>query len=718
MRSNIFNRLSFLSLFLVVVLLPLFCLPFSNVSVATSKGLLLTVGLALSIIFWAIARFIDGKIIFPKSWLLVSGFGIVLIFLLSALFSGNSKISLFGVMFDIGSFWFIFSGFILMLMSAVIFRTPKQAKIVLLGAIVSSALVIIFQSIHLFFPVITSLGILDGKTANILGSWNALGLFAGFSGLMFLLVIEFFPISKLEKILLEIFIFLSILLIAAVNFPLVWILLGISSLIIFVYKVSIASQRKEDGEGSLVQSGADVDKKHFPLISFIVVVVSLLFFMSAGFVGNIIPNNLRISNTEVSPSFSATMSVTKGVLAKQPLFGIGPNRFGEAWAMHKPVVINGSNFWNNSFDFGSGLLPTLISTTGYLGILSWLIFFILFFVIGVKSVFSSIKNGVNWEMMAFFVLSLYLFVSSFFYSTGAVIFLLSLAFTGVFIGLAASSSGEEASMSFLNDHRKSFFSILALILIVIFSVAVSFKYIERFASVPYFGKTLSASTSPVAEESINKALGLYINDLYLRTYASVHLVKFNSLAAKDAAALSDADRNLLQSSLDQAVNGAQSAAKYNPKNYINFQTLGSVYYSLASSGVKDAYSKAVEAYKIAATLNPGNPGLKLSIATASFADGKVQDAKDYGNLALSLKPDYIDALVTLSQIARSEGDNAGALAYGEKALSYAQAELSSNPQNKDLIQQNQNLIKYVASLRSEASAPASAPDSAPKNPKR
>ncbi len=159
MRSNIFDRLSSLSLFLIIILLPIFCLPFTSFPVETSKGLLLVLGLTLSIVFWAIARFIDGKISFPKSWLLVSGFSIAFIFLLSALFSSSSEVSLFGTMFDLGSFWFIFASFVLFFMSAIIFRTPKQAKIILLGSILSSAFVLIFQSVHFFVTRITSLGI-------------------------------------------------------------------------------------------------------------------------------------------------------------------------------------------------------------------------------------------------------------------------------------------------------------------------------------------------------------------------------------------------------------------------------------------------------------------------------------------------------------------------------------------------------------------------------
>lgn len=697
MRLNIFDRLSFLSLFLVVVLLPIFCLPFTNIPVEVSKGLLLVVGLAACIIFWAIARFYDGKIILPKSWLLVSGFGIVLATFLSALFSKTSQVSLFGTMFDIGSFWFIFSGFMLMLLSSVIFRTLKQVKIVLLGTILSSVLVVIFQSVRLFIPTALSLGILADKTGNILGSWNALGLFSGFAALMFLLVIEFFPISKMEKIVLQIFILLSILLTVVVGFSLVWMLLGIFSLIIFVYKASITVESHENkaGEESALVGG---EKKHFPVTSFVVLMISLLFFMSGQFIYGFIPASLQIPNTEISPSLADTMSITKTVIVKNPVFGTGPNRFGEAWSMYKPAWINNTQFWDTSFNSGSGLLPTLTVTTGIIGIIAWIIFFILFLVIGVKSVFFSMKNKVNWEMVAFFILSLYLFISSFFYLTGMVIFLLSFVFTGVFVGLAASNSNREISISFLNDHRKSFFSMLLLILVIISSAAITFKYIERFVSVSYFGKAITATTEPLAEGFIGKALALYSNDLYLRTYSQIYLIKLNTIANKGSN-LSDADKADIQTSFDQVVSSAQAAVSYNSSNYLNYQLLGSVYQAAGSLGVADAYSKSVQAYQDASNLNPLNPGLKLAMASVSFLNKKVQEAKDYANVALSLKPDYVDTLIILSQIAKSEGNNS-------EALSYAKDALAITPDDK-------NLIQYIDSLNQPVPAPVSTPEPAP-----
>ena len=683
MLSNIFDRISFWSLFVVIVLLPIFFLPFTQIPIETSKGLLFVMGLAISIIFWIAARFSDGKINLPKSWLLLSAFGVLLVFLISALFSSALQVSLFGIMLDVGTFYFMLGAFLLMLLSSIVLKDIKNAKTVFWGIIISSAVLFLFQSLRLFMPDLLSLGILGGKTDNILGSWNALGLFTGFSTIMSLFIVEFFSVPKGIKWLLGVLIAFSVVLSAVVNFPLIWEILGIFALIIFIYKISFSFGRKQE-EGS--------EKKHFPAFSFAVVMVSLLFFMSGQFIGELLPNSLNLSNIEIRPSFGATMSITGKALMKDPILGVGPNKFGEVWAMHKPQVINATQFWDTSFNSGSGLLPTFASTTGSLGILAWLTFFILFIMIGAKSLFASIKNNMNWEVVVFFVASLYLFVSSFFYSTGEVMFLLAFAFTGIFIGLSsAGRSNGEISMSFLDDPRKSFFSILFLVILMIISAAVGFKYVERLASVTYFGKTLSASTIPMAEDSITKAISLHQNDLYLRTYTQVYLTKINSIVTKGSA-LSETDKADLQTSFDQAVNGAQLAVAYNSENYLNYNSLGAVYNTVGLLGVKGTYDKAIEAYKTASTLNPLNPGIKLATARVYFADGKIKEAKDFVKEALSLKPDYIEALITISQIEKSDGNNTVAISYAETALSLA-------PDSQDLIQ-------YVNSLKGGSSTPS------------
>jgi tetratricopeptide (TPR) repeat protein len=294
--------------------------------------------------------------------------------------------------------------------------------------------------------------------------------------------------------------------------------------------------------------------------------------------------------------------------------------------------------------------------------------------------------------MVFFFASIYFFISSFFYSTGSVIFLLGFAFAGAFIGHFASNNPKgDISLSFLDDPRKSFFSILVLVFVMMGSAALSFEYMTRVISVHYLQNTIMAVNVADAESNIAKAISLYSNDLYFRTYSQVYIAKLNSLAAKSGASPSDSDKAALQSSLDQAISGAQAAISYDSTNYLNYKTLGSVYDVAQSLGISGAGDKAIAAYKTASTLNPQNPGLKLALAHDSFVAGNMQDAKNYANQALSLKSDYIDALLTLSQIATKEGNNNDAIAYASQALALS-------PQDK-------NLAQYVDSLKNPSSNP-------------
>ncbi len=704
MLSNVLDRISFWSLFVVIVLLPLFFLPFLKIPIETSKGLLLVVGLVVSIIFWVAARFSDGHFSMPKSMLLGSGLLIVLVFLASSIFSPAPQVSFFGAMMDTGTFFFILAAFLLMLFSSVILKEAKDARVVFWGFILSSLVMLLFQTLHLFFPQALTLGALStDKTGNLLGTWNALGIFAGMSVIVALYVIEFLSVSKIAKWLLGVVVVLSLFLSAAVGLSLIWVLLGIFALIIFIYKVSLSYGERKAGNAE----EGEAKKMHFPLFSFVIVMLSLLFFMSGQFIGSYIPNILGVANIEVSPSFSATMSVAGQELANSPILGAGPNRFGEVWTMYKPVSINSTIFWDTTFTAGSGLLPTFAVTTGGLGVLAWLLFLYMFVVSGFRLLFSSIRNNNNKEASVFFVLSLYLLVSSFLYSVGSVLFFLAFAFTGIFVGMsAAGHEKREFTFTFLDDPRKSFFSISAMVLFMLVAAAAGFKYLERFVSVPYFSDALTASSINNAESAITRAVALHANDLYLRTYAQVYLSKINSLVSQNSSSLSDTDKAALQSSFDQAVGGAQLAVQYDKTNYLNYTSLGTVYGTVGVLGVKGAYDKALENYKTAATLNPLNPGIQLDLAQVAFASGDVSGAKAYIQDALKLKPDYVDALLTMAQIQKSSGDTAS-------ALSYAQQALALDPTNKSISDYVNSLKSGTASSQTSSTSSSSSNTKAP-----
>ncbi len=669
MWSNLSEKVSFYSTFLVVMLLPIFFLPFSKVAVSDSKSLLLVVGLSVAVIAWAVSTFSKGEVRFPRSNILFSGLALVFVFFLSAYFSSSFDMSMFGTFFDVGSFYFILSAFILMFFSSLYFKEHKTSQVYLFGMLLSSVLVLLFQVGRIFLPDFLAFGVLFGKIGNLLGSWYSLGLWAGFACLASLLFIEFFSVNRLANIIFGFVILLSLFILAATNFMLAWELVGVFSLIIFVCKIFFSSQLKKDNH-----------QMNFPVFSFAIVIVSLLFFMSTNFIGNFLPSRLSISTAEPAPYMSETFNVTKKALKDHPVLGVGPAQFGQAWALYKNAEVNNSPFWDTYFSFGSGLIPSLVSMSGILGLLALLAFFGTFIFSGVKFVLMGVKNSMYREITTFFLLALYLFVASFLYNSGFVIFLLAFSVAGVFVGLITTHHKKDITISFLDDGRKSFVSILIIVALMVVSAGLTFKFIERFASVTYFGKAAGAQTVDEGDKALTKAVSLYQNDLYLRNYTEFYLLRNISLVNKKSA-LSKEEEESMKIFLDKATLGALSAVKYNPKNYLNYKTLGNVYSTMGVLGAKDGYTSAVDAYNKAIELNPFNPGLKLSLAKVYFADSKIKEAKDFAVQASNLTPAYfsfgssievnpfaVDVLVTLSQIAKKEGNNAEALKYAKSAL--------------------------------------------------
>lgn len=679
MISNILDRVSFWSLFLVVVLLPLFFIPFTNIPIETSKGLLVIFGLAVSVISWSLGRFFDGKIVIPKLKMLFVLLGIVFSFLLSAIFSKTFKVSMFGTMFDMGTFWFMLVSFLLLFMSSIVLREFKKAKILLFGLLFSGLILTSIQTLHLFFPGIISIFNLD-TTANLVGSLNVLAVYSSLIVLFSVFVIEFFSISRLFKIILSVILLLSLFLIAVVNFSLVWLMLGIFTLFIFVYKVSFFIN-KQEGE----------KKTGFPLSSFIVAMLSLIFFISSQFIGGILPSIFKVSSNEVRPSFISTMSVFRGTITNDPVFGIGPNKFTDAWNLYKPTNINQTVFWDSSFSNGSGTIPSFFVTTGILGTLLWLLFFVLLIMCGYKSLSKFNKEGeIDIKTFIFYLVSLYLFMMSIFYTIGVVLFFLAFAFLGVFMGFSINNNKDkEISFSFLDDVRKSFFAILFFIIIMIISITLVFKYTERLVSVVYFQKAINANTTEQAEVNIKNAIYLSQNDLYLRTYTQIYILKINSLVSKtqEGGSLSDEEKTNLQTYFDQAIKSAQMATSLNRTNYLNFETLGSVYEVGLSLGAAESFDKALESYKKAESLSPLSPSIKLNISRLLYLNKKVDEANEYAQKSLVLKDNYVDALLILSQIAKQKGDDKSSILYIEKALYYY-------PENEDLRKYLNTLKNY------------------------
>jgi cytochrome c-type biogenesis protein CcmH/NrfG len=666
-RIEFFNKLSFYTLLATIFVSLFFFIPFSPVTLEASKGFLLSIGTTLSIFFWLIARLGEGKFVFPKDRLILFAGAIPLVFLISSFFSPSLYISLFGSGFELGTFGSILILFIIFFLSAVSFHTEKHLWY-FIGSIFLAGLVLaVFQIINLFIGFERIIpGIMQGVSAgNLVGSWNVFALLFGLLVILSLFTLEFLK-SKGFFLVAQYFILVTgIIFLVMVNMPLAWLLVGIFSVIIFVYSLS------------LQHAGINVlhnnqDQKKFPFISLIVVFLFLVFFFGNNSLGGLISRYVNLSSQEVRPSFVTTTQIAWSSIKHNPFFGTGPNTFSLDWSLWKPRDVVQTVFWNTDFSNGYSTMSTFVATTGVLGLVAWLAFFYMLVMAGLKSLKVALKNPIsNYFILTTLIISIYSWIVFILYTSNIVMMMLAFASSGILISILVFRQVIEVkSFSFLNKPRNSFFAILSLMVLLLLTLSVTYMYVEKFVSLMYFSKGLTTENTleglATSERMMVNAISLDKNDLYYRALSQVYVGQMNLL-------LNDkkGTEETLKATLQQLINASQRAATLavgqNPKNYLNYTNLGNIYNSFVPLSVSGSYESALSAYGEAQKLAPNNPSILLSLAQLELTNKNNTKARELIQQALDLKLNYTDALFLLAQIEIGEGNNSGAIKQVEKA---------------------------------------------------
>lgn len=645
-------------------LIPIFFIPQAMLEV--SKSVLVSTLVAIAFFLWLMARMKEGRFVIPKSLLLLSGFALPVVFLLSSLFSAVPYVSLIGLGYETGTFATILILFLLMFLSAIFFQ--KETRIFYLySALLGSFVVVVLYQAGVM--TLASLNMIPAKIlaalpANMVGKWTDLASFFGLILILALVAIELISLRKALKVFLSIILLISLIGLAFVNFYLLWVVVGFLSLVVSVYALSFGHGSGEDSRSVITRS--------FPVFSFGVLLISLFFILGNGMVNDLrgrVPI-LNVPTEVVRPSWQGTFAVAKQSFMQDPVFGVGPNRFSNAWLSNKPDGVNQTTLWNVDFDAGVGLVPTFAITTGILGTLAWLVFFGLFLYRGFTVVLAPGLGRVpHYVLLSSFLGALYLWIIAIFYVPNVTIFSLAFLFTGAFIAaMITTGMVKDYDLSFLHDPRTGFISVLVLVMFIIGTVAGGYVLFEKFLSVVFFQNGLAASTEGNLDatlSSISRAASFSQVDVYYRNLSAVNLARINAILSQKGVS-QDTIKAEFQSESRFAVTNALQARDLDPTNYQNWVALASAYGALVPFGVQDAYEEAQKASDEAMKLNPKSPALLLDRAQLELQKNK-DDAKAYIAKALALKSDYTDAIFLLSQIQADEGNLDSAIASTEVA---------------------------------------------------
>lgn len=659
-KGKLLEKITYYILFFITLLVPVFFLPISFVSNQFGTSLLFGFGIILATLLYVSRVLFSGSINIEKNSKYLLGLFVVVpvIYVLAGIANGFSRMTFLGYTFDISTVGFILLSFIYVYLVSIFFNQKDRIFYSYLAFAVSFVVISLFVITRMIFGTqVLSFGMFENVTSTVLGSWNNLGIFFGISTLISIFTLDSLKLSRLMKSLLIVGLVISFFFLILVNFSSLWLVLSIVSFLLVLY--SIFGQRSES------------TKKLWKKISIypaIVFVISVMFVIWGSSFGVWVSNMFNIVSVDVRPSLGVTLDIAKNTIINEPIFGSGPNTFVKQWLSYRPADIISTIYWNTDFAYGIGLIPTFAVTTGLAGVISWIVFFGVYLVLGIKSIFYKYEDlFLKYLVSSSFFISLYLWVMSFVYVPSVVIFILTFFFTGLFFAsLYASDFLNLNKKIFINNPKTGFISSLVLVVIFVGVLWIGYGLFRNSKSLWYFQKSTYALN---VDGDLDKAEGLMVsalktvdNDVYYRALSEIQLVKLNAVVSQDQDKVS---KETIQSQVEQVlpavISNALSARNSDPSNYLNWISLGQAYTVATALGVQGAYESAQSSFDEAFRRNPNNPGIFLLLSRLEINRNNLDGAKNWALQAISLKQNYLDAYYLLSQIEVANNNLKGAI---------------------------------------------------------
>lgn len=678
----------------LLFLLPIFFIPSGSLSISVAKTSLLALGVVVLVLVFLSEIWRKGEVSFPRHFFVLAAVLLPIVYFISAISSNPSSLSLFGYDFEIGTFGYVLLSSIFLIVVSSLFTETSKFFHAIVALFASFSLIALFLLIKMISGGAPVWGIFTGITSNTIGRWTDLASTLGLLSLLSVLILGIAPAKKSLRIFAFLAFIVSTALFAIVNFSTAFIFTLITTVLLFVYFITV--EKRFSGtpaplytpdpsmpavsaspQGSTLSAGF-IFKPTFLLA--VLGIISVIFLINPtisatkGTLGDVITNKFNVSNTEVRPSFSATLNISKAALSEEILLGSGPNTFSRDWLVHKPADINTTPFWGEVFPFGVGFVPTQVASTGVLGTVSWLIFFVLLILLVIKVLaYLPESRTMRFTLVSSLSLLIYLWMASFMYTPSLTLLTLAFIFSGLFLA-AARQTGIIGSrvISLSRDTTTNIISVILIIVVGLGSIFLGFVAVEKATSAFYFEKAIQLSNQTGAslddiESALTKAAQFSPADVHYSALSRVHFAKAQTIAASTEGTPEE-NLAIFQDAISKSISSAREAINLNSGSYTNWIALGSIYSYLvpAPLSVAGAYENATIAYGEAKNKNPLNPEVPLFVARLEFNNGDVDAARSAIRESLALKEDYADAHLMLAQLEIQVGNLKEAITSAEQ----------------------------------------------------
>lgn len=503
-----------------------------------------------------------------------------------------------------------------------------------LALIQGVALVVLTHSLLWYWFGLPFLGFgeLSSMSQSLVGGFNDSAIYAGLIVLFGLTALVMLPLRAFAQVALAVITLLAVTLLLLVNFSLVWFVV----LIVSAVTTGYVFLRRYLFQNVALSPISGITK----LISTATFVISLIAVVYGSAIAVGLNQYASTQFFEVRPSFEASVDIMRAVYEDDMLFGIGPNKFEDAWRMHKNVDVNTGVFWNTDFQVGHSFMTTVFTTHGAVGGLLLVLFHLCFIWFGLTRLSSNANDNVilRYVVTTVFIGAVFLWVMTYVYAPGVTILLLAAALTGLTFATASTLEGSKHVVIDVITNRirgfvALFVSVLVIVLTFMFVCGVFTKYSEQ------------ADTTDISETKNDEMIGLLANQNINALQQLIATANPESVTQED---LLEVSRKALTTS--------KEAIDLDPTNPIHHQRLASLYGLLGAIGVDGAYNNAKETLEAVIEIDSKNPTHHLALARVLLADDDVAGARSSLNEALELKPNYTEAIQLQTNIAIANDD--------------------------------------------------------------
>ncbi len=649
-------------------LLPIFFIPGVYTSLGFTKSYFVIIGIFAVIILFSLSILRQGIIKFTLPLALILYWFFTIIMIASSLLSGDRTDALYGNALEVHTAgFFVLMGVVMT--AGLVFGKSKTAiaRLLIVSGFSTFALLLV-QNLRLFFgPDFLSFGIFTTNTSSFIGSFNDLAIFSGLVIIITLLLAQNLASTLFTRVAMISILVLALSILSIVNFTAVWLIVGLFSLLMLLYVLSMDTWLKvSDVEQN------PVSKVTLVMIA-LVVLFSSIFVIAGNYLGSALSNLSHISYLEVRPSVGATFDITRGVYSENAFLGIGANRFEDAWRQHKDPIINQTDFWSTDFTAGSSLVTTLFVTAGVTGGILFILFLLSFIYIGYRTLFTN-KIDNNWYLVGIiaFTSAIYLWLVAIVYVPGATVMLITALMSGLaFAVYCVTNPGTGVKINIIENRHYGVLLIIAVLTIIIASTYAVFTTSKQFLAQKNYADVIRDfkpdSNIVNIDNGLQKSQQLFTQDIFVAERARLRLIELNKLVTVTEP--TQLDEQNFQALLIEGISLSEQAIALDSSNPFNYALLASFYGLLNPSQATEIQTRKDDLIKQAVALDPTNPSYQVLFAQLSARFGDFEKARTYLNESIRLKNNYTEALFLLSQLDIEEGKTENAIKVTQEIIS-------------------------------------------------